>query len=134
MNVSGNQTTFNDGYHVLHHLNAKRHWADLPAYFMEPSTLKKHSDHGALTFTNIHFVDVGILVFTGQLDKLVRNHYVHLGYGPAPSVEEVVEELKYRLISVNSQSKIQKRPRFQGTMSQRTEWTDAYNSSVDKAE
>ncbi len=29
-----NGCTFNDGYHVLHHLNSHTHWADLPARFL----------------------------------------------------------------------------------------------------
>lgn len=28
-----NQRTFNDGYHVVHHVNSKIHWADMPAQF-----------------------------------------------------------------------------------------------------
>jgi fatty acid desaturase len=57
-----NQTTFNDGYHVIHHLNARLHWTEIPDYFY--TTKEKHIAGGALTFRDIHFFDVGILVMT----------------------------------------------------------------------
>jgi hypothetical protein len=30
-----NAVTFNDGYHIQHHLNSKTHWSDLPQRFLE---------------------------------------------------------------------------------------------------
>ena len=29
-----NSCTFNDGYHILHHLNSMTHWSDLPQRFI----------------------------------------------------------------------------------------------------
>jgi len=88
-----NRETFNDGYHVIHHLNARIHWTELPQYFH--TTLDKHKDSGALTFRGLHFFDVGVLVMTGNLRRLVEKHYVHLGSREtAPTVEAVEEKLR----------------------------------------
>lgn len=108
IDVPSNQTTFNDGYHVVHHVVARLHWTELPGYFHQ--NLDKFATNGALTFRQIHFFDVGILVLTGQLRKLVERHYVHISKrsrGIAvekpeeddlpPTVDEVVAILKERL-------------------------------------
>jgi len=93
-----NQTTFNDGYHVIHHVNARLHWTEIPDYFYQ--TKEKHIAGGALTFRDIHFFDVGILVMTKQLNKLAK-HYVHLGpKESAPSLEQVEEKLRKWLVPV----------------------------------
>lgn len=45
--VADNQRTFNDGYHVVHHLNSKVHWADMPAQF-EATLERQAANDGAL--------------------------------------------------------------------------------------
>ena len=80
-----NQKTFNDGYHIIHHIKSVRsatlgnntcllltrvplrvrpglHWTQLPTEF--ENTLAKHADEGALTFT-AHFFEIGLWTFTG---------------------------------------------------------------------
>uniref|UniRef100_A0A7S3X0U9 Fatty acid desaturase domain-containing protein n=1 Tax=Strombidinopsis acuminata TaxID=141414 RepID=A0A7S3X0U9_9SPIT len=87
-----NQTTFNDGYHIVHHANARLHWTEMPQYFYDNK--EKHIAGGALTFRGVHFFDVGILVMTKRLDKLAK-HYVHLGpKDQAPSLEAIEEKLR----------------------------------------
>lgn len=96
VNAADNQKTFNDGYHILHHLNSQIHWLDLPHKFME--TMDVHAREDALIFKDIHFVDIGILVFTGQLKKLAT-HYVNIGQ-PERSEEELVAMFKERLVPI----------------------------------
>jgi len=89
-----NQRTFNDGYHVIHHYNARMHWSEMPAHFHEEKVLQKHVDEGALTFRGLHFVDVGLYVMTGRLNKLAE-HYVHLGSkDTAPTLEAIEEKMR----------------------------------------
>jgi fatty acid desaturase len=107
MDCPGNQKTFNDGYHVVHHLNARLHWTEMPGYFHE--TVEKHRANAALTFRGIHFFDVGLLVMTGNLRKLVQKHYVHLGSkDTAPTVDAMEETLRARLRPVLVASKASK--------------------------
>merc|ERR1719228_2202505 len=39
-----NQTTFNDGYHIIHHLNARMHWSEMPQYFYDSKA--RHEANG----------------------------------------------------------------------------------------
>jgi len=87
----GNKVSFNDGYHVIHHANARLHWSELPQEFIR--TQDKHMD--SLTFRGIGFFDVGLMVMTGQLRKLVEKHYVHLGTAEtAPTVEQMEKKMR----------------------------------------
>merc|ERR1712222_283879 len=93
--------TFNDGYHVIHHLHGRLHWSEIPQFFEDHK--EQFLQNGAVTFRNIHFFDVGLLVMTGKLRRLVERHYVHLGSAePAPTVDEVVRKLKTWLEPVPS--------------------------------
>ena len=37
-----NQQTFNDGYHVIHHVNSRLHWSEMPQKFID--TIQKHGE------------------------------------------------------------------------------------------
>jgi len=96
-----NKFTFNDGYHILHHENGRRHWSELPQYFH--NNLKRYKEKGAITFRTIGFFEVGALVMTGHWEKLAR-HYVHipgeacgLPKDEPPTVKQVVAMLKERV-------------------------------------
>jgi len=75
INNLDNQYSFNDGYHITHHLNARLHWSLMPQRFLDNIEAYKKGD--ALVFEGISFFEVGILVFTGHLKKLA-SYYVQL--------------------------------------------------------
>lgn len=105
--ATDNQRTFNDGYHVVHHVNSKVHWADLPAQFEAslerhaandgalsfavPCTLSRHgAPHTALVFEGMHFFDVGWAVMCGNYGRL-RRALVPLSRRVAAMDEQQVE-------------------------------------------
>jgi fatty acid desaturase len=85
---SNNDLIFNDGYHLCHHVNSKLPWHKMPAEF--GNNWQEYDKQGALCFKGIDNFWVGFLVFTGQLEKLARDHYVGTD-------ENVVATMKHRL-------------------------------------
>jgi fatty acid desaturase len=83
-----NEKIFNDGYHIVHHENGKMPWYKQASHFGD--NWEEYDKAGALCFKGIDFIGVGVLVLTGQLDKLAQDHYV----GTDP---DVVETMKRRL-------------------------------------
>jgi fatty acid desaturase len=70
VNTFDNQVTFNDGYHIVHHVNSRLHWSLMPEEFMK--NIETFGKEDALTFEGIGFFQVGLYVFTGQLEKLAK--------------------------------------------------------------
>lgn len=97
MNTPENQVTFNDGYHINHHINSRLHWTKLAEDFC--GKLGKFAAEDAFLFDGLGFFDVGLYTMTGQLHKLAK-HYVH--YGQVERTEdEIVEEFKRRLVPIH---------------------------------
>jgi len=94
INTTDNQYSFNDGYHITHHVNARLHWSLMPERFLK--NLDQYVDSDALVFDGIGFFDVGFLTLTRQWKKLSQ-HVVHLGSKESKRTEDqVITILKHR--------------------------------------
>ena len=68
MNNPSQQRSFNDGYHINHHISPLCHWADLPADFERCA--KRFEEEEAFCFSGIDNFSIGINVFLGNFNKL----------------------------------------------------------------
>jgi fatty acid desaturase len=60
MNSPSQQRSFNDGYHINHHIAPHCHWADLPADFERCA--QRFEEEGALCFSGIDNFSIGLNV------------------------------------------------------------------------
>jgi len=64
INAPFNMLTFNDGYHITHHVSSITHWSEMPIHFIKH--LDKYEEGGAILFQGINFDDVTFSVFAGE--------------------------------------------------------------------
>ena len=92
VNSTYNKRCFNDGYHIGHHLRAKRHWSELPGDFIANQAL--YAEKGAIVFKQLDFFMVSLLLWLGAWNTLAK-HVVRLD-GPRTDAE-IVAMLKSRV-------------------------------------
>lgn len=95
-NVMGspyNRMTFNDGYHVEHHINSHRHWTEMPINLR--ATLPDYVAENGILFKTVDFFIIGVLTFTGWYSMLLK-YFVDI-QEPRRSDEEIITFLKERL-------------------------------------
>merc|ERR1719424_2816575 len=72
INAPFNMLTFNDGYHIVHHINSVCHWTEMPLHFIR--NIDKYESSGALVFQGIDYNEMSMLVYTNQLHKLATKY------------------------------------------------------------
>jgi fatty acid desaturase len=97
INSDYNKRCFNDGYHVGHHMRAKRHWSELPADFIANQEL--YAREGVIVFQGLDFFFVSLLLWLGAW-KLLAKRYVRLA--EPRTDEDVIAMLKARVQPVRS--------------------------------
>jgi fatty acid desaturase len=97
INTTYNKRCFNDGYHIGHHVKAKRHWAELPGDFIANREL--YARQGAVVFEGIDFFMVSLLLWLGAWKTLARR-YVRLA--EPMSDHEVIALLQARVQPVRT--------------------------------
>merc|ERR1719487_1412115 len=74
LNAPFNMLTFNDGYHITHHVNSRIHWTEMPLHFIEH--IDKYEEGDAIVLHGVNFEEVSFAVWGGNLpdlaDKIVQ--------------------------------------------------------------
>eukprot|EP00281_Chroomonas_sp_CCMP1168_P004191 CAMPEP_0206270248 /NCGR_PEP_ID=MMETSP0047_2-20121206/32761_1 /ASSEMBLY_ACC=CAM_ASM_000192 /TAXON_ID=195065 /ORGANISM="Chroomonas mesostigmatica_cf, Strain CCMP1168" /LENGTH=387 /DNA_ID=CAMNT_0053698865 /DNA_START=112 /DNA_END=1275 /DNA_ORIENTATION=- len=91
-----NRMTFNDGYHVEHHINSQRHWTELPGAMAK--TLPDYLDQNAIVFKSLDFFIIGVLTCTGWYSLLTKN-FLDI-QEPRRSDKEIEAFLRERLLPI----------------------------------
>lgn len=100
INDQCNQRSFNDGYHIEHHINSRRHWTELPASFIQ--NVGNYAIEDALVFENMDPIKIGVLVFLGKYDTL-NKHLIQFRQPPRTPTE-VEAMLRSRLVPIPSKA------------------------------
>eukprot|EP00656_Telonema_subtile_P014697 TRINITY_DN17582_c0_g1_i2.p2 TRINITY_DN17582_c0_g1~~TRINITY_DN17582_c0_g1_i2.p2 ORF type:complete len:115 (+),score=22.16 TRINITY_DN17582_c0_g1_i2:78-422(+) len=88
-----NQKTFNDGYHIEHHIHSRRHWSEMPQHSLE--TASEYAKEDAIVFQGMDFMTVGLCVFFRQYGKLADSFVDH--QTPRRSDADITSLLQSRL-------------------------------------
>jgi fatty acid desaturase len=94
-NCPTNMESFNDGFHIEHHLSPLTPWYLLPQKFIE--LLPRHCENDSLIFSHITPDEIHEYVFRGNLEKLA-DHYVYIGQASGVDRDTLIAELRRRLL------------------------------------
>lgn len=95
INIRYNHVSYNDGYHVVHHLKPNLHWTEMAAWYHD--RLDTFGAEDALVFDGLgNNQVVWWCLMTGDYDRLAR-HVVDLPGAPVRSHEEKVAWLQRRV-------------------------------------
>lgn len=93
INSRYNRTCFNDGYHIGHHVQASRHWTDMPKDFLQNK--QRYIDEKAVVFRKIDYFAIWIFLMLKRYDWLAH-FFVDLDTQNPRSQSEIISLLKQR--------------------------------------
>jgi fatty acid desaturase len=99
INTRYNRRCFNDGYHINHHVAARRHWTEYPAEF--EANLGRYGAEDAIVFRGVDYFGVWVCLMLHRWETLARA-FVHLPNAPVRNDSEVIALLQRRLAPFNS--------------------------------
>jgi len=91
INTIYNHRAFNDGYHIGHHEDQRRHWTDMPVKFREHK--QRYIDNDAVVFTGLDNFSVWLLLMFKRYNMLAAR-FVDLS--GTKSQQDIVALLKSR--------------------------------------
>ena len=91
IDVVANRHGLNDGYHTSHHLSPLRHWREHPFAFLKAK--QKYADGAALTFQEVDFIKLAILLCRKEYNVLAQC-LVPMGDQIGKSNEELASMLR----------------------------------------
>ena len=101
INAPFNMLTFNDGYHITHHVSSITHWSEMPLHFIRH--IDQYEKGGAILFRGIPFDDVTFSVFAGEKGlRRLASKIVQLRPDPL-SEDELVAMMRQRLQPIRSE-------------------------------
>jgi fatty acid desaturase len=100
INTRYNRRCFNDGYHISHHLDARRHWTEHPGEL--EANLDRYGAEDAIVLDGLDFFQVWVCLMLRRWDALARA-FVHLPGAPRRTDAQVIALLKERLAPFDSQ-------------------------------
>jgi len=94
VNTRYNRRCFNDGYHILHHVNPRCHWTEHPTEFEK--SLPECAAHDALVFDGLDYFQIWLRLMFGRWGALA-DRVVQLEGAPRRTRDEVIALLKSRV-------------------------------------
>jgi fatty acid desaturase len=101
VNTRYNRRCFNDGYHILHHLQPRCHWSDHAREFERD--LVTYGQNDAIVFDGLDFFQVWLCLMLRRWQILAR-HFVQLPGAPARSTDEIIVLLRARVARISARS------------------------------
>lgn len=96
-NSTYNELSFNDCFHIEHHLFPCLHWSHLPFKFL--SMLPLHKKNDSFIFTGIEPDKIHSLVYNKKFEELA-DYYVYIGQKSGKNKSVLVDEMKRRLLPI----------------------------------
>lgn len=89
-----NRRCFNDGYHIIHHLEPRQHYTEMPGEFER--NRERYGREDAIVFEGLDFFGVWLCLMLGRWKRLARA-FVRLPGAPPRTDDDVIAFLRSRV-------------------------------------